>query len=95
MDVTSTLTGDLLDRSLKQIVPHVVGFGSSVRVHHYLYAPGAVTTAHLCVADERTSAALAGHETGESRAPPVDEVEPLVLSERTVLIGAGRGVEEQ
>ena len=52
-----------------------------------LEAPGGVSPAQLGVADEGAALAVAGHEAGEAHAPAVDEVEPLVLAQRTMSVG--------
>jgi len=47
-----------------------------------------VSLAHLCIGHGVLVSGLPSHQTGESFAPSVDEVEPEMVGERTMSVGA-------
>ena len=88
VDVATALLGDLPDRGGDKISPQL-GLGPPMRVDDVFDRPAPGSAAHLGVPDDPVATrSLGGDEAGEAFPPPLHEVEPLVLSERTVLIGA-------
>jgi hypothetical protein len=95
VDVAASLPRYLFQSRFEKVMAYMVCLPAAVRVHDHLDAPGPVAAAHLGVTDERPAASLTRNETREPGTSPMDQVEPLVLSERSVLVGPGCRVEQQ
>jgi hypothetical protein len=93
VDVASSLAGDLAQRGGEKVVSYVLLLRAEVGVDDDLDSPCAMAAAHLGIADEGAATSHPCHETGETRTPAVNEVEPLVLSKGPVLVGPCSGVQ--
>ena len=64
-------------------------------MYYNLDAPGPMATTHLGVPGQWATSASARNKACESRASAVHEIEPFVLSKRSMLVGARRCIQEQ
>jgi hypothetical protein len=87
VDVASPQAADLAEGGLEQGETDVVPRSAVIGPDDHLDAPGVVSPAELGVTDETAVRTVAGHESGEARSSPVDEVQPLVLAQGTVPVG--------
>ena len=86
--MTSTISGDLFKCALEKRDSDLAVRMADARMNDELDRPALFSSSDLCITDDSFVALFARHESCKSCASTLDEIEPFVLSERSVIVDA-------